>query len=663
MFGKKDSWKTDIYYHTGEFPRVEAYTVPKLFKLRAEQYADKVFMTRKTFGVWQTYTWQEVYDHVKYFHLGLIKLGLKPEETVCIGGENEQQFFWAEYATLAARAKVVCLYPDMTPPEVQYIFENSDTVYFVGQDQEQVDKVLEIRDQVPNLRKIIYWDPRGMWQYKDPFLVDFEEVEELGKEYARENPDLFESNIDSVQREDTAVLSYTSGTTGLPKGVIMTHEGLIDTAYRAMMHLPIKPFTEYLSYISPAWATEQMFGITQGLAGPMVINFPEEPETVMQNIRELGAEVLVFGPRQWEGLAALVQARMLDAGPIRRLFYRIGMAVGMQVALARTEGKKISKIWKLLYPLADLLVLRSLRDNLGLSKAYYTFSGGAAMAPDGFRFFHALGVDLRNGYGATEIGLLTAHMGDKFSLETLGRWYTSHPDFGPPLEYKISEKGELLVRGATGFPGYYKKPEATEEAMAGGWYHTGDAVSMTEDGEMVYLDRVKDLRKLSGGHPFPPQYIETRLRFSPYIKDVIIMGDENKDFVSSMINIDAENMGRWAEKRAIPYTTFADLSQNAQVRRIIQEEVEKVNRALDEGSRVKRFVNLPKELDPDEAELTRTRKLRREFIEERYKDIIQAIYDGDDELESEIPVKYRDGRTAVVKNTTYINTVEQEGPA
>jgi long-chain acyl-CoA synthetase len=280
------------------------------------------------------------------------------------------------------------------------------------------------------------------------------------------------------------------------------------------------------------------------------------------------------------------------------------------------------------------------------------------MAPDGFRFFHALGVDLRNGYGTTEIGLLTVHMGDRFNLETLGRWYTSHPDFGPPLEYKISEDGELLVRGATGFAGYHKKPEATEEVMADGWYHTGDAVSMTEDEEMIYLDRVSDLRKLAGGHPFPPQYIETRLRFSPYIKDVIILGDENKDFVSSMINIDAENMGRWAEKRAIPYTTFADLSQNSQVREIIRSEVERVNRALDEGSRVKRFVNLPKELDPDEAELTRTRKLRRSFIEERYSDIIQAIYGGKEDLESEIPVKYRDGRTAVVKNVTHIDTVE-----
>jgi long-chain acyl-CoA synthetase len=657
VFRRKDNWKTNIYYYTGELPQVEADTIPKIFELNAKHYADRVFMTRKSLGIWQSYTWREVYDHVKYFCLGLINLGLKPEETVAIGGENEQQLFWAEYATLAARAKVACFYPDMTPPEIQYILENSDAVYFVGEDQEQVDKVLEVKDQLPRLRKIIYWDDRGMWQYDDPILMDFEEVQNKGKEYAEQHPDLFEKGIEEGKAEDMAVLSYTSGTTGLPKGVIITHKGLIDTAYRSLMHVPTKPFTRYLSYISPAWATEQMFGITIGLIAPMVINFPEEPETVVQNIRELGAEVLVFGPRQWEAFAAFVQARMLDAGPLRRLVYNTGMAVGLKVASARTEGKKISPIWKALYPLADLLVLRSLRDNLGLAKTYFAASGGAAMAPDVFRFFHAMGVNLRNGYGTTEMGLFTVHMGNKFNLETLGKWYTTHPEFGPPLEYKIDENGELLVRGASGFSGYYKKPDESEKAMAGGWYHTGDAVRMTEDGEMIYLDRVSDLRKLATGHPFPPQYIETRLRFSPYIKDVIILGDENKDFVSSMINIDAETIGRWAEKKGIAYSTFADLSQKAQVREIIQKEIEKVNRALDEQSRVKRFVNLPKELDPDEAELTRTRKLRRDFLEKRYQDIIGAIYGRKEELVAEVPVKYRDGRTAVVKNVTYINTV------
>jgi long-chain acyl-CoA synthetase len=658
LFRRKKSWERDIYYYTGKFPLVEADTIPKFFKLRVEQYAERTFMTRKNLGIWQTYTYREVYEHVRNFHYGLLELGLQPQETVCIGGDNEPELFWAEYACLVARAMVVCLYPDMTPPEIQYILENSDSVYFVGEDQEQVDKVLEIKEQVPALRKIIYWDSRGIWQYDDPMLVDFVEVQNMGRELAQEQPNLFEENIDKVQPDDILGISYTSGTTGQPKGVLATHKTMLDTAYRTLMHMPTKPFTQYLSYISPAWGVEQLFGITLGLMAPMVINFPEEPETVMQNIRELGAELLMLGPRQWEGLAAIVQARMLDAGVVRRLFYNMAMAVGLKMAASRTEGKPVSWIWKALYPLADLVVLRHIRDNLGLSKCYYTFSAGSAMAPDVFRFFHALGVDLRNGYGTSEVGLLTLHMGDHFNLETMGKWYESHPHFGPPLEYKISQEGELLVRGASGFPGYYKKPEETAKVFRDGWYHTGDAVRMNEEGEMIYLDRVKDLRMLATGYKFPPQYIETRLRFSPYIKDVIILGDENKEFVSSMINIDAENIGRWAEKRAIPYTTFADLSQNEQVREIIQEEIETVNRALDQGSRIKRFVNLPKELDPDEAELTRTRKLRRNFIEERYAGIIQAIYSGKDELELQIPVKYRDGRTAVVKNVTRINTIE-----
>ncbi len=650
-------WRKDLYFYTGKFPEVEADTVPKYLRLRARQHPDKPFMRRKNLGIWQTYTWQEVYEHVKHFSLGLMSLGLKPQETVAIGGENEQQLFWAEYAALSAGAKVVCLYPDMTPPEVQYILENSGAVYFVGEDQEQVDKVLEVKDQLPQLRKIVYWDSRGMWHYKDPLLASFEEVEEMGQAWAREHPDLFEKSIEEGKADDVAVLSYTSGTTGLPKGVMVTHKGWLDTAFRSLMHVPTKPFTRYLSYISPAWATEQMFGITIGLVVPMVVHFPEEPETVVRNIRELGAEVLVFGPRQWEAFASLVQARMLDAGLLRRLLYKWGMAVGLKVASARTEGQRISPIWKALYPVADLLVLRSLRDNLGLSKTYLAVSGGAAMAPDVFRFFHAMGINLRNGYGTTETGLFTVHMGDKFNLETLGRWYTSHPAFGPPLEYRIDENGELLVRGASGFAGYYKNPEATEKAMAGGWYHTGDAVRMTDEGEMIYLDRVSDLRRLASGHLFPPQYIETRLRFSPYIKDVVVLGDEQKEFVTALVNIDAETMGRWAEKKGIAYSTFADLSQKAQVRELIQNEIQKVNRALDERSCVRRFVNLPKELDPDEAELTRTRKLRRDFLEKRYQDLIDAIYAWKERIVSEVPVKYRDGRTALIKHETAINTV------
>ena len=647
----KRNWKKDFYLQSGVLPEIEAETLPALLKLRAEQYPDEVFMSRKYLGIWQTYTWKEVYAEVESFHCGLVKLGLQAGETVCIGGENEPQMYW----TMAVRAKVVCTYPDVTPSELQYILEHSEAVFFVCEDQEQVDKVLEIEDPLPNLRKIIYWDNRGMDHYKNPILTNFQQVQEMGRTFLGENPNLFERNIDRVQKQDTASICYTSGTTGKPKGVVSTHEGLFDNAYRVLMHIGIRPFTRYLSYLSPAWGVEQVYGMTIGMIAPMIVNFPEEPETIKENIRELGVEILILGPRQWEGLAADVQAKMLDAGPIRRLIFKMGMAVGLKVAAARTEGQRISFLWKALWPLAYLGALHGVRSQLGLSKCYFAFSGGAAMAPDGFRFFHALGVDLRNGFGASEIGWLTMHMGNRFNLETLGRWYESHPHFGPPLEFKISEKGELLVKGATGFSGYLKQPEATKEVILDGWYHTGDAVRMIEDGEMLYLDRMKDMRELAGGFRFPPQYIETRLRFSPFIKDVIILGDKNKEFVSCMINIDLENVGRWAEKRQIPYTTFADLSQNQQVRQIIKKEIDRVNKNLEGPSRVRRFVNLPKELDPDDAELTRTRKLRRSLIEERYADIIEAIHAGRDDLECRILIKYQDGRESTLKSTVYVN--------
>lgn len=640
------------------FSTIEAETLPKYLRLGYRKWANKIFMRRKTLGIWKGFTWQQVYEQVKYFGLGLASLGLEPGETVAISGENEMELFWAQYAALAMGGKVVCLYPDMTPGELQYILENSDSVYYIAEDQEQVDKALEIRDKLTLIRKIIYWDSRGMWHYRDPILMDFQRVQEEGRRLEGKNPGLFEESLERGKGDDPAVLSYTSGTTGLPKGVIMTHNNLIDYAFRILKHVPLQPFSHYLSYISPGWATEQMFGITLGLILPLTLNFPEKPETVLANIRELGAEILIFGPRQWEDLASLVRSRMFDAGPIRRLFYNIAMAIGSKKTRSRTEGERVSFIWHLLYPLADLLVLRALRDKLGLSHTHLAMSGGSAMAPETFRFFHSMGVKLRNGFGSTEAGLYTIHMGDSFDLESMGQWYTSDTKFGPPLEWKITEEGELLVRGGSGFSGYYKKPEASAEKMLDGWFRTGDAVYMKENGELIYLDRVSDLRKLSSGHHFPPQFIETRLRFSPYIKDAMTLGDDKKSFVAALININAQNVGRWAERKGLSYSTFPDLSQKEEVRELIRGEIDRVNSLLEEKSRILKFVNLAKELDPDEAELTRTRKLRRDFLETRYKDLIEAIYAAQAEVISEVPVKYRDGRTGRVRTTTYINSTK-----
>jgi long-chain acyl-CoA synthetase len=639
------------------YPPLEADTLPKYLELGKERWGNRVFMLTKKLGIWKRFTWNQVYEQVKAFSLGLMKLGLARGETVAAAGDNEVELYWTQYAVQAAGGRLVFIYPDMTVREAKYLIEDSQSVYVVAEDQEQVDKVLEIRDELPNLRKVIYWDPRGMWHYDDPILMEFGTCQELGKAYETEYPGLFDESIARGKGADIGVLSYTSGTTGLPKGVILTHNYLLDNAFRLIMANDFRPFSRYLSYISPAWATEQFF-LAAGLVRPFVYYFPEEPETVLTNIREIGAEVLCFGPRQWESLASTVQARMLDGGPIRRLIYRAGMKVGARVSAERTEGVRSGLVWHLLHPLADLVVLMPLRDNLGLRYLYYALTGGAPAAPEVFRFFHSMGIKLRNAYGSTEMGLFTQHWGDSFDVESMGKWFESHPGFGPPLEWRIDTSGELLVRGASGFSGYFAKPDATAKAVKdGGWFCTGDAVKMRENGDLVFLDRASDLRTLSTGHPFPPQFIETRLRFSPFIKDAVVLGDHMKNFVSALINIDAETVGRWAERNGIAFTTFADLSQRPEVCRIIEQELRRVNNLLDEPGWIRRFVNLPKELDPDEAELTRTRKLRRDFIETKYGELIQALYHGDESFTYEVPVKYRDGRIGVFKSSTKINTV------
>jgi len=647
----------------GDLPKIfdgGIETLPQLLLYQAQRLGDRTFHRKKDFGIWQRYSFNDVLENVKNFAMGLSALGVKRGETVTMVGENEPELFWSEYAAQAIGAKAVCLYPDFTPAQMEYLLNHSETVVAVCEDQEQVDKVLEIEGKLPLVHHIIYWDDRGMWKYNHPKLLTFKQVQERGKKAIQENPDKFEKEVAAGKGEDPAVISYTSGTTGLPKGCIMTYNNLFDTALRVAGSMPIKPFTQALSYISPAWAAEQMFGVTQGLLTPFVVNFPEEPETVQENLREIGTEAVTFTPRQWESLASLVESKMLDAGPIRRWFFGWGMAVGRKVNLAELEGKKVSLVWRFLYPLAEKLVLHPLRDNLGLQAAYYTQSGGSGMAPDVFRFFHAMGVKLRNVFGTTEMGLFTLHQGETYDLETVGKWMPIHPRFGPPLEYRVSEQGELLVKGGSGFAGYYKNPEATANRMVDGYYSTGDAVYMTEKKEMVYLDRLEDMRKLSTDHSYPPQFIENRLRFSPFIKEVMTLGDEKKPFVSAMINIDMGTVGLWAEQRSIGYTTFTDLSQNPRVRDLIRREVAKVNYFLPEGSKVIRFFNLPKELDPDEDELTRSRKIRRGFLEQKYADFIAATYEGKKEFQARVPVRYQDGRVGTLNATVYINDLETE---
>jgi long-chain acyl-CoA synthetase len=530
-------------------------------------------------------------------------------------------------------------------------------VFLFAQDQEQVDKALAVKDRCPKLRGIVYWDDTGMWSYKGMGLLEFEAIEAEGRAVHQAQPELFATMVQQGNVDDIAVLSYTSGTTGKPKGVILTHRYLVDNAHRLIEGTAVKPGMEYLTYIAPAWATEQLFGITVGMALPMVVNFPESPEEVLNNIRELAVEALLFAPRQWESLAATIQARMLDAGPVRRKIYDWGVEIGRQVNVARLEGRPVSLWARLQFPLAEMLVLKPLRDKLGLTRAKVALSGGSTMAPEVFRLFHAIGVPLRNLYGSTEMGIVTIHQGERYNLETVGHWLTSHPEAGEPLSWKVSEEGELLVRGGTFFQGYYRLPEKSAEKIRDGWYCTGDAVSQTDSGELVFLERVDDMRTLRSGVRFPPQFIETRLRFSPFIKDIMTLGDETRDFIGALINIDMEVVSRWAEDRNISFSTFTDLSQKPEVAALIREEIAKVNRFLPENSRVHRFANFPKELDPDEGELTRTRKLRREFLQERYKVLIEGVYSDDQSVQVEIPVTYQDGRRSMLNAVVFIHDV------
>lgn len=634
-------------------------TIPQLLVRQAARFAHRTLHRKKDFGIWQRHSFREVLNHVRALALGLKAQGVARGDTVAIVGENEPELFWAQYAAQAIGAKVVCLYPDLTPDQMEYILDHSDAVALLCEDQEQVDKGLTVLPKLPKLRALAFWDERGMWSYGHEGLTTFRALEEAGHAFLASDPDAFDREVAAGRGEDIAVLSYTSGTTGRPKACILTHVGLLEALARLMAVVPLRPGTQYLSYISPAWATEQFFGLTLGLLVPFVVNFPEEPETVQDNIREIGAEALMLSPRQWESLATLVEAKMMDAGRIRRAVFRWGMAVGRRVNLARLEGCPVGRPWRVAYALADAVVLRHLRGNLGLQSAYLAVSGGSGMAPDVFRFFHAMGVPLRNIYGTTEVGLLTIHQGESYDLESVGTWLPVFPKLGRPLEHRITPDGELLVRGGAGFAGYYKNTEASAKKLVDGWYRMEDAVHLTPKGELVYLERLDDMRELATGHRYPPQFIENRLRFSPFIRDAMTLGDREKPFVAALINIDATTLGRWAEQRGVAYTTFTDLSQNPEIRELIRREIAAVNRLLPEPSRVLRFMNFPKELDPDEDELTRTRKLRRGYLEQKYAAFIAALYWGEKQVSTEIAVTYQDGRAGRMAVTVHANDVDE----
>jgi long-chain acyl-CoA synthetase len=611
-------------------------------------------MSMKMFGIWQRYSWQDCYENVKYFSLGLISLGLERGDVVCIIGDNEPQWFWGEFATQAAGAIATGIFVDSIPSEVKYVAKHSDAKFAIVNDQEQTDKFIEIKDELPLLKKVIYWDPKGLRNYDDPILISFKEVIELGREFEKTQPGLFEQNVEEGNGDDAAFIYYTSGTTGLPKGAVITHRALITTAQGFINRYPLNEYDDLISNFPAAWVGDSFFATIPHLLTGARLNFPEEPETIAEDTREVGPNFVIYGPRQWEGLVSEIQVKMVDANPLKRLTYNLFLPVGHKIADIKFQGKTPNLFWRILHGIAYLALFRPLKDRLGLSKVRFAVTGSSVLSLDTFRLIHAIGVELRQCYASTEAGLISSHGKGEIKFESVGR-----PALG--TELRITDEGELLVSSDCMFTGYHKDPEKTAVTLINGWCHTGDAVNINEEGHLIFMDRLEHMGSLSSGAKYAPQYIEGRLRFSPYIKDAMVIGGKDKEFVSAIINIDFAMVGKWAERNHIPYTTFVDLSQKKEVADLVQKDLVRVNSYLPELARVRRFVLMHKEFDPDEAELTRTRKLRREFMEERYKDLINAMYKNGQEIKVEAPVTYRDGRKGIVTTAIKVRDVNEEG--
>ena len=628
-------------------------TIPKLFLQSAKKYGDgKVAMREKEFGIWVPITWKQYYENVKRIGLGMVGLGLERGDKVAMIGDNRPEALWAEMAAMCVGGVGVWLFQDSLIDEVSYIVDHSDSKFLIGEGQEEVDKALSIRARCPRLQKVIWDDPKGLRGYDQPILVSLREVMKIGEELEKKKPNLFEELILEGKGEDVCLLFYTSGTTALPKGALLTHYNMLTMGRNLMEVDPYFETDDFVSYLPFAWIGEQMMSISCGIQAGFTLNFPEEPETAQENIREIGPHMMFAPPRVYEQMVRTVQVKYLDASWMKRKAYELAMKIGYHVADLKFSQKPIAGYWKGLHYLADWGVHKKLKDHLGLSRIRDTYTGGAAMGPDHFRFFHAIGVNLKQIYGQTEIaGISVLHRDGDIKFDTVGKPI-------PGTEVKITPEGEIISKSPSVFLGYYKMPEETAKALRDEWLYSGDTGFIDIDGHLVVFDRTKDVMTLEGGTKFAPQNLETRLKFSPYIKDVWAIGD-NRPYITAVICIDYTVAGKWAEDRNIAYTSYPELSQMPEVYELVKKEIMKMNKDLPRVAKIKRFVNLYKEFDADDEELTRTRKLRRAFVENRYKDIVDGLYASQENVHMDTTITYEDGRVVKIKADLRVMEIPQ----
>ena len=634
-------------------------SLPALLLRNAGRFGHaRVALREKEFGIWQSVTWQQYLENVRAFSLGLIALGFKRGDRLGVIGGNRPEWLYAELAAQAALGAPFGIFKDSILSEVAYIIDHSEASMIVAEDQEQVDKILDLKEKLPRIRKIIYTDPKGLWDYEDEILIDYYEVAQLGRELHQKEPDLFENNVRSLKESDLAMICYTSGTTGNPKGSLLTYKNILTMVSSLNDVDPKNPDDQFLSFIPLPWIVEQTMSVFSSLFSGYTVNFPEESETAMADLFEIGPSLMVAGPPMWEGLSRQVMVKHLDASFLKKLVYDLCLPIGYRWADFKFEKKRPPLGWKILYWLAYAAMFRALRDRLGFSKVRTAMTGGAALGPDVFRFFHALGINLKQIYGQTEVaGYSTIHHDGDINFDSVGIPV-------PAAEISIFEPdregvGEVISSGPGLFQGYLNNEEATKETIIDGRLHSGDAGYFTPDGHLVIIDRVKDLMHLKSGARFSPMFIENKLKFCPYIVEAVVLGHD-QDYVAAMICIDYKHTGKWAEDNRISYTTYSDIAAKAQVYDLIEREVVRVNATLPEKARINRFLLLYKELDADDEELTRTKKIRRGFINEKYAKEIAGLYSDAQELPIETVIRYQDGKTATLRTNLIIRTMKPE---
>jgi len=623
-------------------------TGPKLLLWNAKERADRPAMREKYLGIWQTWSWNEMASEVEAISGGFKALGLERGDRISIVGDNRPRLYWSIIAAQSIGAVPVPVYQDAVAEEMQYVLEHAESRFIICEDQEQVDKVLQIKNECPRIDTILYADDRGMRDYNQPFLKNFDDVVAMGRQYNVKNPEFYQSEIAKGQGADTSIMLYTSGTTGRPKGVVLTYDNILKTAYNAVKFEELQESDEILAYLPMAWVGDHIFSYAQALTSGLCTACPESSDTVLIDLQELGPTYFFAPPRIFENLLTSVMIRIEDAGSLKRKMFHYFMDVALRVGPKLLDGDAVSIGDRLMYGLGNLLVYAPLKNVLGFTKVRLAYTAGEAIGPDIFNFYRSIGLNLKQLYGMTESSVfVTIQPNNEIRMDTVGRPIDD-------VEVRIDDNGEVIFKSPGIFQEYYKNPKATAETKTeDGWCRTGDAGFFDQEGHLRIIDRAKDVGKLNDGSMFAPKFIENKLKFFPDIYEAVTFGNE-QDYVAAFINIDLTAMGNWAERHGVAYASYQELSSLPQVHEIIRGHIISVNASLAEdpqlaGSQIKRFLVLHKQLDADDGELTRTQKVRRRTVEEKYGVLIDALYSDRDHCEIETEVTFEDGRKGSVK--------------